>query len=129
MHMNMDLMRRSQGRLSRNREGGGGGQGGGGKKRGDTCCVSIQGLHPSKDPAFAVFEGMPFGETLLSTSNVVKWDSLAFGAFPGCITSCLTLMSPFLLPRPVKVTIYATRCRHFLFFFLLFRANKVSWDM
>ena len=31
-----------------------------------TCCVSNQGLHPSKDPAFAVFEGESFRETLLT---------------------------------------------------------------
>ena len=29
----------------------------------DCCCVSIQGLHPSKDPAFAAFEGESFTET------------------------------------------------------------------
>ena len=28
------------------------------------CCVPIQGLHPSKDLIFAVFEGESFGETL-----------------------------------------------------------------
>ena len=32
------------------------------------CCVSIQGLHPSKDPAFAVFEG----KSHLTTADVVK---------------------------------------------------------
>ena len=78
-----------------------------------TCCVSIQGLHHSKDSAFAVFEGESFGETLLTASVVVKWDGLAFEAFPGCITRCFT---------PAKVTIYAMRCRHFLFFFLIFQA-------
>ena len=35
------------------------------------CCVSIQGLHPSKDPAFAVFEGESFGES-----------------FKGCVSHC-----------------------------------------
>ena len=59
-----------------------------------TCCVSVQGLHPLKDPTFAVFEGESFRETLLT--------------------------SRFLPLRPAKVTIYATRCRHFLSFFLLF---------
>ena len=39
----------------------------------DICCVSVQGLHPSKDPAYAVFEGESFGETLLTASTVVKW--------------------------------------------------------
>ena len=29
-----------------------------------TCCVSIQGLHPLKDPAFVVFEGESFREAL-----------------------------------------------------------------
>ena len=52
---------------------------------------------------------------------------LAFGAFPGFVTRCFTLTSRFLLPRPAKVTIYATRCRHFLSFFLLFRGHKESW--
>ena len=36
------------------------------------CCVSIQGLHRSKDPAFMVFEGESFGETLLTAATVVK---------------------------------------------------------
>ena len=49
------------------------------------CCVSVQGLHPSKDSAFAVFEGEYFVETLLTAS--------AFGAFPGCVTRCFTLTS------------------------------------
>ena len=56
---------------------------------------------------------------------VVKCDGLVFGAFPGCVTRCFTLMSRFLAPRPAKVTI----CRHFLAFFLLFRACNESWDM
>ena len=85
-----------------------------------SCCVSIQGLHPSKDPVFAVFEGESFRETLLTASAIIKWDGVAFGAFPGCVTRCFTLVSRFLPPRPSKVTIYATRCRRFLFFFLLF---------
>ena len=93
------------------------------------CWVAIQSLDPSKDPAFEVFEGESFGETLLTASIVVKWDGLAFGTLPGCVTRCFTLTSQFLPPRPVKVTIYATWCRHFLSFFLLFRARKESWDM
>ena len=36
------------------------------------CCVSIQGLHPSKDSAFAVFEGESFRETLFTVSADVK---------------------------------------------------------
>ena len=73
----------------------------------DICCVSIQALHP-KDPAFEVFEGESFWETLFTTSAVVKWDGLAFGAFPGCVTRCFTHKShKFLPPRPGKVTIYA----------------------
>ena len=95
----------------------------------NTCCVSVQGLRPLKDSAFAVFEGESFGETLLTTSAVVKCDGLDFGAFPGCVTRCFTLTSPFLPPRPAKVTIYATRCRHFLSFFLLFLACKECGDM
>ena len=95
----------------------------------NNCCVSIQGLHPLKDPAFVVFEGESFGETLLTTSAVVKLDSLAFGAFPGRVTRCFTFTSRLLPPRPAKVMIYATRCRHFLSFFLLFWAHKESWDM
>ena len=39
-----------------------------------TCCVSIQGLHPSKDAAFVIFKGESFGETILTSSTVVKWD-------------------------------------------------------
>ena len=46
---------------------------------------SIQGLHPLRE-----------GE---SASAVIKWDGLAFGAFP------------------VKVTIHTKWCRHFLLFF------------
>ena len=80
------------------------------------CCVSIQGLHPTKDPAFAVFEG----ETLWTVSSVVKWDGLVFGAFPGCITRCFTFTSQFLTPRPTKVTIYATRMSPFSLFFSSF---------
>ena len=38
----------------------------------DSCCVSIQGPHPSKDPAFVVFEGESFGETML-TSSSISW--------------------------------------------------------
>ena len=53
-------------------------------------------------------------ETLLTSSAVVKWDGLVFGAFPGCVTRCFTLTSRF-----AKVTICATQCRHFLSFFLL----------
>ena len=76
-------------------------------------CVSIQGLHPSEIPSKAVSTG-------------VKLDSLAFGAFPDCVTrwSRLTPTSRFLPPRPVKLTIYAMRCCHFLFFFLLFGLAK-----
>ena len=65
-----------------------------------------------------------FGETLLTSSTVVKWDGLAFGAFPGCLTRCFTLTSRFLPLRPAKVTIYTTQCHHFLSFFLLFRMPK-----
>ena len=43
-----------------------------------------------------------------------KWDGLAFGAFPGCVTRCFTHESRFLPPRSTKVTIYATQCHHFL---------------
>ena len=89
----------------------------------------IQGLYPSKDPAFEAFEGESFGETLLTMSAIVKWNDLAFGAFPGCVTRCFTLMSRLLPPRPAKMAIYAMRCRHFLSFFLLFWVRKESWDM
>ena len=65
-----------------------------------------------------------FRETLLTTSAVVKCDGLAFGAFPGCVTRCFTLMLRFLPPRPAKVTTYTTQCRNFLSFFLLFREPK-----
>ena len=88
-------------------------------------CLSAQSqqdLHLSKDQ---VFEGESLRETLLTASAVVKCDSLAFGAFPGCITGVFT----FLPPRSVKVTIYATQCRLLLPFFLLFQARKETWDM
>ena len=71
------------------------------------CSVSIQGLHPLKDLALAVFKGETFGETLLTVSTIVIWDGLAIGAFPGCVTGCFTLTSRFLPPRPTKVTIHA----------------------
>ena len=86
------------------------------------CCFSVQGLHPVKDPTFVDFEGEFLGETLLT---VVKCDSLAFGAFPGCITRCFTRMSWFLPPRPAKVTIYATWCRHFLSFSYFSGAQRI----
>ena len=94
----------------------------------DTCCVSIQGLHPSKDPSFVVFEGESFRETLLTPSAVVKCDVLAFGALPGCVTRCFTLTSLFLPSGSAKVTIYATRCRHFLCFssFFFGRAKNLG---
>ena len=83
----------------------------------------------SKHPAFEVLEDKSYMETLFTASPVVKCDSLAFGAFPGCITRCFTLTSRFLPPRPMKVTIHVTRCCHFLFFFLLFQPCKEFWDM
>ena len=61
---------------------------------------------------------------MLTASTVVKWDGLAFGAFPGCVTRCFTFTSRFLPHRPAKVTIYAPRCHHFLSFFLLFSGVK-----
>ena len=93
------------------------------------CRVSVQALRPLKDSAFVVFEGESFRGTLLTSSAVVKCDGRAFAASPGCVTRCFTLTSQFLPPSPAKVTIYATRCRHFLSFFLLFQAGKASWDM
>ena len=78
------------------------------------CCVSIQGLDPLKDSAF-----VGPSETILTSSAVVKCDGRAFGAFPGCVTRCFSLTSRFLPLRPANVTIYATRRRHFLSFFLL----------
>ena len=63
------------------------------------CYVSIQGLHPSKDPAFAVFESESFRKTSKTLSTFVKWDGLAFSAFAGCVTSCC--------PYPY-ITIFAT---------------------
>ena len=52
-----------------------------------------QGPPPLKDSAFAVFEGESFRESLLTMSAVVKWDGLAFGAFPGCVTRCFIVTS------------------------------------
>ena len=57
----------------------------------DSCCVSVQGLHPSKDPDFAVLKPSP-AETSLTASAFVKWDGPAFGALPGCVTRCFTLL-------------------------------------
>ena len=34
-----------------------------------SCCVSVQALHPLKDPTFEVFEGESFRETLLSATG------------------------------------------------------------
>ena len=45
--------------------------------------------------ALEVFEGKSFRETLLTASAVSKWDSLAFGAFPGCRPDVLTLRHDF----------------------------------
>ena len=87
-------------------------------------CVSIQGLHPSRDTAFAVFKGESFRETLLTTSTVVKWEGLAFGAFSGCVTRCFTLTSQCLSPRPAKVMTYPTWCHHFCSFILLFSGTQ-----
>ena len=90
-------------------------------------CISIQGLHPSKDPAFVVFEGKSFGETLLTVS-AVKWDGRDFNVFPG-------LRHIMFYPY---VTISAAQAhesddlRHAmspLYLFLLIRATRESWDM
>ena len=51
-----------------------------------THFICVQGLRPLKDSVFEVFEGESFRETLLTSSAVIKWDGLAFGAFPGCVT-------------------------------------------
>ena len=42
-----------------------------------------------------VFDGESFRETLLTSSVVVKWDGLAFGAFSCCVTRCFTLYVTF----------------------------------
>ena len=48
--------------------------------------------------------GESFRETLLTVNNsaIVKWDGIAFGAFPGCVTRCFKLTSRFLPHRPTK---------------------------
>ena len=56
------------------------------------------------------------GRDLVNPINRCENGSRAFGAFPGCVT----LTWWFLPPRPTKVMIYATRCRHFLSFFFIF---------
>ena len=93
-------------------------------------CIQVQGRPASSEGLGSLWsvKASP-SETLLTWSAVVKCDGPACAAFPGCITRCFTLTSQFLPPRPMKVTIYATWCRHFLSFFLLFRAHKESWDM
>ena len=92
-------------------------------------CVTVQGLRPLKDSVFVVFWRRVLQRDLVNSSAVVKCDGLASGAFPGCVTRCFTLTSRFLPSRPEKVTIYVTRCRQFLSFFLLFWVHKESWDM
>ena len=87
-----------------------------------SCLVSVDVFKLSVFFFFFFF----FFFFLLTWSAVVKCDGLAFGAFPGCVTRCFTLTSRFLPPRPAKV--YTTQCRHFVSFFLIFRACKESWD-
>ena len=102
------------------------------------------GAASSKGPGLcSLSKASPSERPSKAASAVAKWDGWAF---PGCITRCSrlypypyrirdTLIIPgeiklwklwklitsrFLLPRPAKVTIYATRCRHFLSFFHFF---------
>ena len=80
-------------------------------ERCDTRCVSVQGLHPSKDPAFAVSKGESFGETLLTASTIVKWDGLAFGSFPGLrhqmFYPCVMISAAHAQSTPRDVTIFS----------------------
>ena len=67
--------------------------------------VPIQGLHPSKDVAFATFKGNSFAETFTGRVNLVKGmaepSEYFLVASPG--VPSLNLTSQILLPRPTKV--------------------------
>ena len=96
----------------------------------DTCWVSVQVCILWRTRPLWSSKASP-SETLLTSSAVVKCDGRAFGAFPGCVTRCFTLTSRFLPPRPVKVTIYGTRCRHFAAFWGAFarRCDVIGLQM
>ena len=75
-------------------------------------------------PRLLFGESFAFRETFLTLSAVVKCDGLAFGAFPGCVTRCFTLTSPFLPPRPAKGAIYVTCVAIFSLSFFNFGRSK-----
>ena len=61
--------------------------------------VPVQGLHPLKDSAFVIFEGESFRETLLTSSAVVKLDSLVLEHFLGASPDVLPLCHNFCRQR------------------------------
>ena len=54
----------------------------------DNSCVPIQGQHTSRTHPSPPAKAGSFRETCRQHQPVVKWDSLPFGAFPGCDIRC-----------------------------------------
>ena len=95
-----------------------------------SCRVPIQGLHPSKDLAFEVFEGES-ERPWRAASTIVKWDGLTLGAFPVCVTRC---SHPYVTISAAQAGESINLCHAMLPFsfflsFFLFPAHKESWDM
>ena len=67
----------------------------------DRCCDPIQGLHTSRTRPLQSNRRSVLRCILQAASIFVKWDSLPFEAFPGCVTRCSR-------PHPY-VTIYAAQ--------------------
>ena len=83
-----------------------------------SCCVSVQVCILWR--TLWSFEVESFRETLL-TSSIVKCDSRASGAFPGCVTRCFTLTSWFLWrSNPRYVALFS------LSFFFFGRAKNLG---
>ena len=59
----------------------------------DCCCVPIQGLHTSRTRPLRSHQRSVLPCALQAASTFVKWDSLPFAAFPGCVTGCSRLYS------------------------------------
>ena len=68
----------------------------------DSCCVSIQGLHPSKDPAFVVFEDKSFRETLLTRQPLLNGTVQPLEHFLVASLDVLPLRHDFCRPGPQK---------------------------
>ena len=74
---------------------------------------------------------------LVNLSAVVNWDGLVFGAFPGCITGCFTLMSWFLATKDNSGASSKMREKkehlnwdslHEVLQMLLWRMQTLNWD-